>query len=178
MVDKTPSSWKDTMTGRERVRAVVETLETSATVEEIADRAAVSATTANDELAQLAADNRVRKVLVDNKKGYELNPTNLFFEELQSLLEEHSRTELEAQLEELRSETETLCQEFDVDSLEMLREQLTDRELTAEETRTIRNAVSTWEALNTDLTLIQHALRLYDDVVELDTHVGTQTTVA
>ena len=178
MVDNSPSSWKDTMTGRERIRAVVETLETSATVDEIADRAAVSPTTANDELSQLAADNRVRKVLVDNKKGYELNPTHLFFEELLTLLEEHSHTELEAQLEALRSEKETLCEEFDVDSVEMLREQVAERDLTAEETKTIRNAISTWEALNTDLTLVRHALRLYDDVADLDTHVGTQTTVA
>ena len=140
------------MTGRERIRAVVETLETSATVDEIADRAAVSPTTASDELAQLATDNRVRKVLVDNKKGYELNPTHLFFEELLTLLEEHSHTELEAQLEALRSEKETLCEEFDVDSVEMLREQVAERELTAEETKTIRNAISTWEGLNTDLT--------------------------
>ena len=178
MAEKSPSSWKDTMTGRERVRAVVETLETPATVEQIADRAAVSPTTASDELGQLAANNQVRKTLVDNKKGYELNATKLFFEELQSLLEEHSRTELEAQLEELRSEQETLCEEFDVDSLEMLRGQLPNSELTAAETSAIRNAVSTWEALNTDLTLVRHALRLYDDLMEFDTQVGTQTSVA
>ena len=85
---------------------------------------------------------------------------------------------MEAQLEALRSEKETLCEEFDVDSVEMLREQVAERNLTAEETRTIRNAISTWEALNTDLTLVRHALRLYDDVADLDTHVGTQTTVA
>ncbi|AAG18711.1 hypothetical protein VNG_0075H [Halobacterium salinarum NRC-1] len=71
MVPKPTESWKEDMTGRERVRAVTQTLEGAATVSEIADRAGVSPTTASDELAQLESANRVRKTLVDDQKGYE-----------------------------------------------------------------------------------------------------------
>jgi DNA-binding HxlR family transcriptional regulator len=173
MAEEGISSWQDDLTGRERVRAVVETLDGGATVQAIADRAEVSPTTASDELERLESENRVRKTLVDDKKGYELNPTRMFFEELMDLIEGHSRDELEAELEQLKSEQESLCDEFGVDSLVLLRERLVEEELSAEETREIRNAASTWEALNTELTLVRHALRLYDDVAELDGSTGS-----
>jgi hypothetical protein len=175
MVDEPMTSWTDDLTGRERVRAVVETLDSPATVSEIADQADVSPTTAGDELEQLAADNRVRKTLLEDQRGYEPNPTRLFFDELMDLLEENSRGELEGELEQLRTEEEQLHEEFEVDSLAALRDRLATEELSARETRTVRNAISTWEALNTELTLVRHALRLYDDVTELDTGVGSQS---
>jgi hypothetical protein len=173
MVKAPTGSWEDDMTGRERVRAVVEILSGAATVSEIADRAEVSPTTAGDELEQLESDNRVRKTLVNDQKGYELNPTRLFFDELTELIEGNTRDELEARLEQLKSEEEELHEEFETDSLGELRERLAEQELSADETREIRNVVSTWEALNTELTLVRHALRLYDDVTELDTAAGS-----
>lgn len=173
MAKEPTGSWEDDMTGRERVRAVVEILNGAATVSEIADRAEVSPTTAGDELEQLESDNRVRKTLIDDQKGYKLNSTRLFFDELTELIEENTRDELEAQLEQLKSEEEELHEEFEADSLGELRERLAEQELSADETREIRNVVSTWEAVNTEITLVRHALRLYDDVTELDTAAGS-----
>lgn len=173
MVKEPTGSWKDDMTGRERVRAVVETLQEAATVSDIAARAEVSPTTAGDELEQLESDNRVNKTLVDDQKGYELNPARLFFDDLLELIQENTRDELEAQLEQLKSEEETLQEEFETDSLAALREYLVEQELSAEEVREIRNTVSTWEALETELTLVRRALQLYDDVTELNTSAGS-----
>ena len=167
MTDGSPSSWTEEMSGRERVRAVVETLDGAATVKEIADRADVSRATSDDELERLEADNRVRKALVDDKKGYELDPVQLFFDELAELIAENSREDLEAELERLEAEREELESEFDAESLAAFRERLTDEDLGSEAIREIRNVAATWETLDSEITLVRHALRLYDDVSDL-----------
>lgn len=59
MADSNPESWTDTMSGRERVRHAVELLEEPTLVQEIADRADVSRTTADDELQRLESDDWV-----------------------------------------------------------------------------------------------------------------------
>ncbi|WP_455551011.1 DUF7342 family protein [Halobacterium salinarum] len=53
------------------------------------------------------------------------------------------------QLEQLKSEEEALHNEFEVDSLTKLRERLIEQDRSADETRAVRNAASTWEALQT-----------------------------
>jgi predicted ArsR family transcriptional regulator len=167
MVADAQDSWQE-MSGRERVRAVMETLDGAATIQEIADRADVSRTTADDELERLAADNRVRKRLVEDKKGYELNPVRLYLDEITRLIEEHSRTELEAKLEALVGEREALEDEFGLASLDEFTEELADRpDLSAAEIRERRNVAATWETLESECNLVRHALRLYDDVSSL-----------
>lgn len=162
-------SWQD-MSGRERVRAVVETLDGAAPVGEIADRADVSRATADDELERLAADNRVRERLVDGKRGYELDPVSLFLDEIATLVREHTREELEAELERLTAERDDFREEFDADALQQFRERLAERtDLTATEIRERRNVAASWEAVVSEATRVRHALSLYDDVSELTT---------
>lgn len=175
MTDAPPGSWSEDMSGRERVRAVVETLETGATVQEIADRADVSRTTADDELERLEADHRVRETLVDGKKGYELNPVQLFFDELTRLIESRSRRDLEARLEELEAEREQLRDEFDAESLSAFRERLAEDDLASDEISEIRNVAATWEALDAEISRVRHALSLYDDVSDLATEGPVRT---
>lgn len=178
MTDAARGSWADGMSGRERVRAVVETLDGPATVQEIADQAAVSRTTADDELERLEADNWARRTLVDGKKGYDLNPSKLFFDELHELITEHTREALEAELEQLQAEREALETEFDAESLSVIRERLTDDvDLSTEEIRELRNVAITWETLNSEINLVRHALRLYGDVTDLTTAEPTRTSV-
>ena len=62
---------------------------------------------------------------------------------------------------------EDLAEEYEAGSLTEFREQLVEEELSAEELRERRNVIATWEAINTELGLVKHALQLYDDVVEL-----------
>jgi biotin operon repressor len=168
MTDGDAGSWTATTSGRERIRAVVETLDGPTTVQEIADEADVSRTTADDELTQLAANGRVREVLADGKKGYDLDPTALFFDELRTLIDEQSRSELEAKLERLERERENVRTEFGVESVSALRAEVAeDESLSATEIRELRNAATTLETLDAESSLVRHALRLYDDVSDL-----------
>jgi len=155
------------MSGRERVRHVVELLDEPTPVQEIADRADVSRTTADDELQRLKSDDWVTETTLDGTKAYDLNPVRMLFDEVTDLIEAHSRDELESQLTELKVEQEELATEYDVSSLDEFRERLADEELSAEELRERRNVIATWDAINTELGLVKHALQLYDDVSEL-----------
>ena len=167
MAESDPESWRATMSGRERVRQVMELLDEPTAVQEIADRADVSRATAEDELQHLESDDWVTETTVDGAKAYDLNPVRMLFDEVTDLIEAHSRDELESQLTELKEEQEELATEYDVSSLEEFREQLAGEELSATELRNRRNVIATWEAINTELGLVKHALQLYDDVIEL-----------
>jgi hypothetical protein len=167
MAESQQRSWTETTSGRERVRHVVELLDGPTPVGAIADRAEVSRTTADDELGRLASDDWVIETTVDGKKAYDLNPVRMLFDEITTLIEAHSREELEGQLAALTEEREALAKEYGSDSLSAFREQLTDDELSAEEIRERRNVIATWEALNTERSLVKHALGLYEDVATL-----------
>ena len=167
MTDPNSGSWTETLSGRERIRHVVELLEKPTPVQEIADRAEVSRATADDELQRLQSDDWVTETTVDGTKAYDLSPVRMLFDEVTDLIEAHSRDELESQLTELKEEQEEVAAEYDVSSLDEFRDQLADEEFSAEELRERRNVIATWEAINTELGLVKHALQLYDDVVEL-----------
>jgi len=167
MTESNRGSWTECMSGRERVRHVVELLEEPTPVQEIADRAEVSRTTADDELQRLQSDDWVTETTVDGTKAYDLNPVRMLFDEVTDLIEAHSRDGLESQLTKLKEKQEGLAAEYDVKSLDDFREQLADEGLSAEELRERRNVIATWEAINTELGLVKHALQLYDDVIEL-----------
>ena len=167
MAESNPGSWAESMSGRERVRHVVELLDEPTSVQEIADRADVSRATADDELQRLKSDDWVTETVVDGTKAYDLNPVRMLFDEVTDLIEAHSRDELESQLTELKEEQEEVAAEYGASSLDEFRERLVDEELSAEVLRERRNVISTWEAINTELGLVKHALQLYDDVVEL-----------
>jgi len=167
------------MSGRERVRRVVELLDEPTPVQEIADRADVSRTTTDDELQRLQSDDWVTETTVDGTKAYDLNPVRMLFDEVTDLIDAHSRDELESQLTALKEEQEALATEYDVSSLDEFREQLADEDLSAEELREHRNVIATWEAINTELGLVKHALQLYDDVIELSSpRVDSSSTLA
>jgi sugar-specific transcriptional regulator TrmB len=155
------------MSGRERVRHVVELLDGPTPVQEIADRADVSRTTADDVLQRLQSDDWVMETTADRTKSYNLNPVGMLFDEVTDLIEAHSCNELRRQLTELKEEQEELATEYDASSLDEFQEQLADGEFSAEELCEHRNVIATWEAINTELGLVKHALQLFDDVIEL-----------
>ncbi|PSP56826.1 hypothetical protein BRC72_10395 [Halobacteriales archaeon QH_7_66_36] len=155
------------MSGRERVRHVVELLDEPTPVQEIANRADVSRATADDELQRLRSDDWITETTVNGTKAYDLNPVRMLFDEVTDLIEAHSRDELESRLTELKEEQEELATEYDISSLDEFREQFADEELSAAELRERRNVIATWETVNTDLRLVKHALQLYEDIMEL-----------
>lgn len=167
MAAPNPGSWTESLSGRERVRHVIELLDEPTPVQAIAGRADVSRATADDELQRLRSDDWVIETTVDGTKAYDLNPVRMLFDEVTDLITAHSRDELESQLTGLTEEQEELATNYEVDSLDEFREQLAAEELSAAELRDRRNVITTWEAINTELGLLKHALQLYDDVVEL-----------
>lgn len=173
---ETQSSWKDDTSGRERVRHVVELLDSPTTVQEIADRAEVSRTTADDELERLESDDWVRETTVEGKKAYDLNPVRMLFDEITNLIQDNSRDELEARLTELTEEGEALSEDYEADSLSEFRRRLGDDDLSTDELRERRNVAETWEAVETEASLVRHALRMYDDVVELSSGADAEPT--
>ena len=179
MAEPNPGLWTESTSGRERVRHVVELLDEPTPVQEIADWADVSRATADDELQRLQSDDWVTETTVDGTKAYDLNPVRMLFDEVTDLITAHSRDELESQLTELKEEQEELATEYEVNSLDEFREQLADEDLSAEELRERRNVIATWEAINTELGLVKHALQLYDDIVELSSpRTDTPSTLA
>jgi hypothetical protein len=167
MTDPDQSSWTEELDGRERVRRVVELLDGPTTVRTIAERAEVSRATAADELERLASDDWVTETTVDGTMAYDLNPVRMLFDEITDLVEDHSRDELEDRLVDLTEDREALADEFGVDSLEEFRTQLADAELSAADLRERRNVIATWESIETERSLVRHALQLYGDVTEL-----------
>lgn len=168
-MDTPPDEWTDHTSGRERVRLVVDTLKEPATVNSIADRAAVAWETADKELSRLEAENTVRK----REDGrYEVNPVRQFLDQIVRLIETHSRPELESQLQEYQEEVESLQAEYDVTSAQELRELLTDEDVSADEIREIRDVSDTWSALELEIRLLKNALQLYDDLSQLSQSNG------
>ena len=167
MTDSPPRPWTDKMSGRERVRAVVETLEGPATVQEIADRADTSRNTAADELERLERDKWVQKTTVKGKQAYDLYPVRLYIDQVITMAEDHDRDELETQLIELTEEQEQLCDEWGVSGLDAFREELAEKDVTAAQLRERRNVIDTWKAIDTEIDLVRQALQLYNKVEEL-----------
>lgn len=162
-------TWRETMSGRERVRHVVELLDEPTPVQEIADRADVSRATADDELKRLKRDDWVIETTADGVKAFDLNPVRMLFDDITDLIDSHTRDGLEQQLTELKEEQEALAAEFNVHSLEELRQRLSEEDISAAKLREYRTVIETWDAINSELSLVRHALQLYDDVVELST---------
>ena len=162
-----PDAWTETMTARERVRAVVELLDEPASVEEVRKQADVSWSTADRELGRMHDENMVDTVTVGGSKRYRVNPVRLLFDEIQHVINDHDRDELEAELEAMLSEEEALRAEFDATTSDELRERLARSDLSSDEVRELRNASSTWQALESGIRLYRHAPQLYEDVTQL-----------
>jgi len=167
MVEPNTAAWKADYSGRERVRMVVETLDDPATITEIAENADVAWGTADSELENSLAEKKVQEHIVDGKTKYAPNPVQMLVEEVLDLIYENSRDDLETTLVEYTAEIESLQTEYAVETLPELREKLVGQDLSAEEMREIRNAASTWDALDTEIRLSKHALQLYEDVTRL-----------
>lgn len=167
MMEPDPETWEEHTTGRERVRMVVELLEEPATVTEIADEADVAWDTADSELERMMEENLVDDYEVDGQTKYGPNIVRQFLDQILDLIRENDREELEAQLVDHQERLEALQEEHEARSANEFREELVTEGRTAEEMQEIRNIVSTWEALETELSLTKHALHFYDDVSRL-----------
>jgi len=148
---------------------VVDTLDDPATVNSIAEQADVAWETADSEIERLKVENKVR----EREDGlFEPNPVQQFLDQILQLIEDHSKTELETQLEDYQAQIEELEAEYEASSATEMRERLTSDDVSATEMREIRSVSDTWGALELEIRLLKNALQLYDDLARLSQSNG------
>jgi hypothetical protein len=157
-------SWTETMSARERIRSVVETLREPRSVNWISEQAATAWATTNEELENLVAQGQLRRVDAGETTLYQPDYTRLLFEEIRTLIEENTREELRAELASITEEIEEWQERYDVTTWEELEQSLADGELSSAAIRERRDVIAFWQENEEDRTLIKHALELYSDV--------------
>jgi len=159
-------AWKDRTTARQRVQTVVLSLDEAMPVSYIQEKAHVAWDTAKKELEQLETQGRVASQKGPEGTRYRAHSVQLLLDEIRVLIDEYTKEELEAELFKCRGEIESFEEDYSVESASELRTQVAAEDISIDEMKEIRNAALTWEALETDCRLIQHALHLYDDATQ------------
>ena len=157
-------SWTESMSARDRIRAVVETLREPRSVNWISEQADAAWSTTNEELQDLVDQGQLRRVEAGETTCYQPDYTRLLFEEIRTLIETNTREELRNELTAITEEIEEWQATYDVETWEELEQSLADDELGSDELRKRREAIKGWEENLEDRHLIKHALALYSDV--------------
>ncbi len=157
-------SWTESMSARDRIRAVAETLREPQSVNWISEQADAAWSTTNEELQDLVDQGQVRCVEAGETTRYQPDYTRLLFEEIRTLIEENTRKELRSELAAITEEIEAWQATYNVETWEELEQSLADGELTNDELHERRDVITRWEENLEDRRLIKHALALYSDV--------------
>lgn len=158
------TSWTESMTARERIRAVAETLAEPRSTNWISSQADAAWDTTKDELEVMVARGRLQQVGADDATLYQPDHTQLLFDEIRTLIEEETRQALRDELVAISDEIEGWQAEYDVASWEELEQTLGDDDRSSEAVRERRDVIQYWQENEQDRRLIQHALSLYSDV--------------
>ncbi len=157
-------SWTESMSARDRIRAVAETLREPRSVNWISEQADAAWSTTNEELQGLVDQGQLRRVEAGETTRYQPDYTRLLFEEIRTLIEENTREELRNELAAITEEIEAWQATYDVETWEELEQSLADGELASGELHERRDVITRWEENLEDRRLIKHALTLYSDV--------------
>ncbi|WP_089650049.1 DUF7342 family protein [Halobacterium hubeiense] len=157
-------SWTESMSARDRIRAVAETLREPRSVNWISEQADAAWSTTNEELQALVDQSELRRVEAGETTRYQPDYTRLLFEEIRTLIEENTREELRSELAAITEEIEEWQVTYDVETWEELEQSLADGDLASAELRERRDVITRWEENEGDRRLIKHALELYSDV--------------
>ena len=157
-------SWTESMSARDRIRAVAETLREPRSVNWISEQADAAWSTTNEELQALVDQGQLRRVEAGETTRYQPDYTRLLFEEIRTLIEENTREELRNELAAITEEIEEWQATYDVETWEDLEQSLADGDLTSTELRERRDVIAFWRENEEDRRLIKHALELYSDV--------------
>ncbi|MCL9814965.1 DUF7342 family protein [Natranaeroarchaeum aerophilus] len=157
-------SWTESMSARDRIRAVAETLREPRSVNWISEQADAAWSTTNEELQDLVDQGQLRRVETGETTRYQPDYTRLLFEEIRTLIEENTREELRNELVAITEEIEEWQATYDVETWEELEQSLADGDLVSDELHERRDASTRWEENLEDRRLIKHALALYSDV--------------
>lgn len=157
-------SWTETMSARERIRSVAETVREPRSINWISEQADAAWSTTDEELQNLVDQGRVRRVTAGETTLHQPDYTNLLFDEIRTLIEENTREELRDELVAITEEIEEWQATYDVDTWEDLEQSLADGELSSAALRDRRDVIAFWRENEQDRQLIKHALELYSDV--------------
>ena len=158
------ASWTETMSARERIRSVAETLREPRSTNWISDQADAAWSTTSNELNELVEQGRLRRIEAGYTTLYQPDYTRLLFEEIRTLIEENAREELQSELAAIAEEIEGWQDTYNVETWEELEQSLADGEVSSAEIRERREIIAFWRANEEDRQLIKHALELYSDV--------------
>ena len=157
-------TWAESMSARERIRAVAETLREPRSVNWISEQADAAWSTTNEELHDLVDQGQLRRVEAGETTHYQPDYTRLLFEEIRTLIEENTREELRNELAAITEEIEEWQATYNVETWEELEQSLADGDLASAELRDRRDVIAFWRENEEDRRLIKHALELYSDV--------------
>lgn len=158
------TSWNETMSARERIRSVVETLREPRSTNWISEQADAAWSTTNEELQDLVDQDRLRHIKVGETTLYQPDYARLLFDEIRTLIEENAREELRSELTAITEEIEAWQETYAVETWEELEQSLADGNLSSAELRERRDVIGFWRENEQDRKLIKHALELYSDV--------------
>ncbi|WP_129116113.1 DUF7342 family protein [Halegenticoccus tardaugens] len=164
-------SWTESMSARERIRSVAETLREPRSVNWISDQADAAWSTTNEELQDLVDQGQLRHVEAGDTTLYQPDYTRLLFDEIRTLIEENSREELRSELAAITEEIEEWQETYAVETWEDLEQSLADGDLSSADLRERRNVIAFWNENEEDRQLIKHALELYSDVESAREHM-------
>lgn len=159
-----PRSWTESMSARERIRAVAETLREPRSVNWISDQADAAWSTTDEELQALVDQGQLRRVESGETTRYQPEYTQILFDEIRTLIEENSREDLRSELTAITEEIEAWQDTYDVETCEELEQSLADAALSSADLRQRREVITFWRENEADRRLIKHALELYADV--------------
>ena len=157
-------SWDKSMSARDRIRAVAETLREPRSVNWISEQADAAWSTTNEELQDLVDQGQLRRVEAGETTRYQPDYTRLLFEEIRALIKENTREGLRDELAAITEEIEEWQATYGVETWEEFEQSLADGDLTSAELRDRRDVIAFWRENEEDRRLIKHALELYSDV--------------
>ncbi|CCC41738.1 DUF7342 family protein [Haloquadratum walsbyi] len=157
-------SWTESMSARDRIRAVAESLREPRSVNWISEQADAAWSTTNEEVQELVDQGQLRRVEAGETTRYQPDYTRLLFEEIRTLIEKNTREELRSELTAITEEIEEWQATYNVETWEELEQSLADGDLTSAELRDRRDVIAFWRENEEDRRLIKHALELYSDV--------------
>ena len=157
-------SWTESMSARDRIRAVAETLREPRSVNWISEQADAAWSTTNEELQALVEQGQLRRIEADEATRYQPDYTRLLFEEIRTLIAENTREELRNELATITEEIEEWQATYDVETWEEVEQSLADGDLASDKLRERRDVIAFWRENEEDRDLIKHALELYSDV--------------
>jgi hypothetical protein len=156
--------WSEDMTSRERIRKIATTITQPRSVNWVKKQASISSwETTKDELETLAEFGQVR--IVEGEDGnvkYAPDYRRRYVDEVLDLIDKYSREELREKIANVQQRIDGWKQEYDVESKEDLESTL--GELDAEEIHERNKVIRQWEHTQANKKLLNHAVRLHEDV--------------